>query len=356
MNDENSRITVLVVDDNEHKMEKIISALREISETIEVVKVQDQISAQHELAETKYDLLILDMCLPLRKESTEPDNNGGENLLEELDIDEVYKHPSKIIALTQFDELQSSVREKFPELGAIKFNETSDDWKKGLLRTIKGISRSRNENVKIIYCEHLNDSLYNQIGLPNIEFRGLKGGSRKVYEAAKFEKDKFALRDKDYLTTNEVKWLTESFMPNYFILDFYCFENYLFHPDNLDEYCKIKKMEFNKEEYISEIISQKKAKFLKIVQNYLISRNGYFDFTDNDRKNMDKEPEKEIVKSLESDELEVFYPYFDMKGNDKKKGFDRSCINHLNFDKKDLVKTKWFKSRIGKVLKEVVNK
>ncbi|MEN9702138.1 MAG: hypothetical protein RIR55_1480 [Bacteroidota bacterium] len=355
MSDLNTRITVLVVDDNEHKMVKVVKTLQEYSELIEIIQVEDQISAQQELARTKFDLLILDMCLPLRKLESEPDHNGGENLLDELEIEGAFKQPSKIITLTQYDELQSSVRQKFPELGAIKFDETSNVWKESLLRTIKGISRFKKETVKIIYCEELNDVFYNQIGLPNIEFRGLKGGSRKVYEAAKFEKDKYALRDKDYLTTNEVKWLTESFMPNYYILDYYCFENYLFHPENIDEYCNSKGKEFDKAQYIAEIVSQKKSKFLKIVQNYIIARNGYFDFTDNERRNMDKEPEREIVTSLESDELEVFYPYFDMKGTDKNKGFDRSCIENLNLDKKELASTCWFKSKMENILSDLIN-
>ena len=242
------------------------------------------------------------------------------------------------------------MRVKYPELGAIKFDETSDIWRTGLKRTIKGIVRSKGENVKIVYCEEQNDSFYNLLGIPNLEFRGLKGGSRKVYEAAKFEKDKYALRDKDYLTRNEVQWLTKSLMPNYFILDYYCFENYLFHPDNLFEHSEIKGIEFDYDEYLKEIISQKNKKFLRIVQDYRIARNGYFDFTDNERKNMDKEPELEIVSSLESDELEKFYPYFDMKGTDKKKGFDKTILDKMNFDKNELVATNWFKNKITKVL------
>jgi hypothetical protein len=48
---------------------------------------------------------------------------------------------------------------------------------------------------------------------------------------------------------------------------------------------------------------------------------------------------------LESDELERFYKYFDMKEQ-----FDKSILAPFNLKKEDLVQTNWFKQQIQLVL------
>ena len=197
---------------------------------------------------------------------------------------------------------------------------------------------------KIIYCEGDNVTYYNSIGLKGIEFWALKD-SRAIYFAAKNEKDKFALRDRDFLTTNEIKILTNlPFHENYFILEYYCFENYLFHPDNIAEVI----VGFNKDEYIEELTKQKNAKIDSIIQDYKLARLGYTDFTDNDKSTMDNNPEDEIISSLKSDSFETFYKFFDMAGKkDKgfKKSFNRSYLEKFNLDKEQLAKTNWFKTK-----------
>lgn len=346
-------LSILLVEDIENKSSKVENYIIEIAPKAIIKLANDQIKALRFLETEKFDLMLLDMCLPVRHKESELEKDGGEKLLEELDINDTLFQPGKIIALTEYEELRSSLREKFPELGAIKFDNTSDNWKKGLERTLRSISKSKIER-KIIYCEEQNDKLYNSIGFSNIEFRGLKGGSRKVYEMVKFEKDKYGIRDKDFITKNEVKWLTKSHLDNYFILDYYCFENYIYHPENLYEYCLSKGISFDVETYKEEIINQKNTKFLKIVQEYQIARNSYFDFTDNAKNNMDKEPELCIVESLKSDDFETFYPYFDMKGTDKKKGIDKTFLDSYNFDKRELVKTNWFKGKIEKIITKIL--
>jgi len=352
----NTYLSILLVEDNEHKAEKVKNFIEDICTNTKILIAKDQMQALQHLISEKFDLMLLDMQLPVRFNQSEPQSNGGENILSEIDINEDIKLPYKIVALTEFDELQSNIRETYPELGAIKFDTTSKKWEDSLLRTMTSLAKSKHEQRVIVYCEEQNDKLYNLIGFENIEFRGLKGGSRKVYEAAKFEKDKFAIRDRDYLTSNEINWLTKSHFNNYIILDYYCFENYVFHPDNLEEYLQSKNIAFDRVAYISNMIEQKNEKFLKIVQDYQSARNSYFDFTDNEKKCMDKNPEKEIVVSLKSDDWQIFYPYFDMKGTDKSKSFDKTYLGKYNLKQEDLVKTKWFKQQMEKVLEKALTK
>lgn len=339
---ENICLNILIVDDEKNKVDSIQEYILTINQNITFEVARNQIDALTLLEKVKFDLVLLDMCLPLR-DGEELEVSGGENILDELDINDSYIIPSLIVALTQFDVLQQEVRNKFPELGAIKYSNEQNDWQKGLRRIVIASVKSKEVKRLIIYCEDQNDGLYNGIGLEKVEFRGLRGGSRKVYENAKFEKMNFAVRDKDYLTRNEVKWLTSKFK-NYLILDYYCFENYLFHPDNMEEYFANKGEEFDKSDYIKRITEQKNSKLLNIAQGLQVARNGYFDFTDNQKSNMDSEPE--VVDCLGSDDFETFYPYFDMKGTDKKKGFDKSFLTVLNIDKKKLASTLWFSNKM----------
>jgi len=348
----NTKIFILLVEDSNYKMEKVQNYILRIAPNSTITIANDQITALSYLEKEKFDLMLLDMQLPNRFGESELDKNGGGNLLIELEINEELKQPLKIVALTQYDELQNSVRENFPELGAIKFDSTSSKWKNTLYRTIKNLAKSKNEYKKIIYCEEQNDELYNAIGFPYIEFRGLKGGSRKVYEAAKFEKEQYALRDRDYLSINEINKLKAKY-PNYFILDYYCFENYIYHPDNIEEYFNQTSLKFNKEEYIAEIANQKNSKLLQIAQDYKATRN-YLDVTENNNRKEIKENHQLVFNALKSDSFETFYQYFDMKGTNKTKGFDKTCLKKYNLKQCELVKTNWFLKKISKVLEGIL--
>lgn len=344
-------LNILIIEDETDKAQNIKQFIESVDSDVIICICKSQVEALFQLEKTKFDLVILDMCLPFR-EGEELNESGGENILDELEINDDYKRPTQILALTQYDDLQEDIRKKYPELGAIKYSSDQIDWQKGLQRVVKACKKSKKTDRTIIYCEDKNDSLYNGIGLENIEFRGLRGGSRKVYESAKFEKENYSVRDKDYLTRNEVKWLKNK-LENYFILDYYCFENYLFHPDNMEEYFQKHNKAFCKDSYIKEITTQKNAKLLNIAQGLQIARNAYFDFTDNQKNNMDSDPE--IIECLQSDNFELFYPYFDMKGTDKNKGFDRSFLSEENIDKKELASTVWFKDKMRELFKNLLN-
>jgi CheY-like chemotaxis protein len=341
----NTPISILIVDDSMDKINKVKIALKKKYPNYSVSIAQDQISAQQKLEVEKHDLLLLDMQLPLRIDKGEPLENGGESLLDELDFGDNYIQPSRIVAFTEYEHLQDNVREKYPELGAIKFDATSNKWEIALFRILKSISKSKLNSKKIIYCEGNNVNSYNKIPLSGIEFWALKD-SRAIYFSAKNESDKYALRDRDFLTTNEIKTLTNKpYFDNYFILHYYCFENYLYHPDNISEVVK----EFNKQEYINELTSQKNDKLDSIIQDYKLSRNGYTDFTDNEKKNMDSNPENEIVTSLKSNDFEKFYKFFDMAGKkdkENKKSFNKNYLAKLNLSEDRLVRTKWFKNHM----------
>ena len=349
----NSSLSILLVDDSEYKIEKVQQFLNNVLPNSKVIVAKDSISAQKCLELEKFDLLLLDMQLPNRYGESEPEEEGGLVLLKELEIGDNFKQPTRIIVFTQYDELQVNIRADFPELGAVKFDPTSDDWERTLYRSLLSLSKSKKVRNKIVYCEGDNVSLYNSVGLPGIEFWSLRD-SRSIYFAAKNEKDKFALRDRDFLTSNEIRTLTQKpYFENYFILDYYCFENYIYHPSNICEVVS----DFNQEEYINELKKQKNEKLESIIQDYKLARLGYTDFIDNDKNNMDENPENEIIVSLKSDDFETFYKFFDMAGKkDKhfKKSFNKKYLEKYNLDAKKLAKTNWFNHKIREVLAKIL--
>ena len=189
---------------------------------------------------------------------------------------------------------------------------------------------------KIVLCENQNDEYYNLLALPNTLFVGMKD-ARSLFLQIKNDTRYNALRDRDFLSDTEIERL-ETQYPNYRILRYYDFENYLYHPDNITE---LHHPDFNKDTYIAEIIRQKKEKFNALLLNLKSSRS-YEDLKTGDV--MDKNPDS-IVEDLQSNDFERFYKYFDMKDV-----FNKACLTRLNLDKKRLVQTDWFRQQIDSVL------
>ncbi len=120
------------------------------------------------------------------------------------------------------------------------FNLTSD------------VEKSKLSGDKLVVCENQNSELLKIIGYKNLVFFPERD-SASVFMQVHTKPDRFGLRDRDYLIDSEVEKIKSKY-PNYYILDYYCFENYLYHPENIAE---LKLSGFNKEEYQKDIIRQK---------------------------------------------------------------------------------------------------
>ena len=59
-------MNILIVDDDNDKIAKIVSVIKSVSEKFNIDTVIDSISAQINLKQNKYDLLLLDLMLPIR--------------------------------------------------------------------------------------------------------------------------------------------------------------------------------------------------------------------------------------------------------------------------------------------------
>ncbi len=190
----------------------------------------------------------------------------------------------------------------------------------------------------IILCEGTDIKILNSLSISNIVFSD-EHNSYTIFQNVKTQKRK-CLRDKDYLTTEEVDKLKKRF-PNYYILDFYCIENYLYHPDNLKEYIG---KDFQENEYIDFLILEKNNSINDLQDKIIKARSSYSELKEN-HINPTKEGAILIYKGLVSNKFEDFYKHLDMKN------INKSYLDKYNLNKNKLSSTMWFKKNILKILK-----
>jgi len=194
-------------------------------------------------------------------------------------------------------------------------------------------------NQKLILCEGKNVEIFNDLRIPQVLFSA-EHNSYSIFQNIKTNQ-KYAIRDKDYLISEEINRLKRVF-PKYYILNYYCIENYLYHPDNIKEFDL---SEFSKEQYILDITRQKNEIIDDIISEIKLIRRGYKELTENHISEV-KDSLKELIKELKSDDFEVFYKHFDMKNK-----YKRDLLQNFNLNDKKLSKTEWFKNSLIKLIK-----
>lgn len=191
---------------------------------------------------------------------------------------------------------------------------------------------------RIILCENKNDEYFNLLDLEKTIFVGVQD-KRQVYLNIKNNPAYFGLMDRDYLTDSEIQKIYQQF-PHLRILGYYAFENYLYHPKNLAELFPA----FDVAAYQTDIVRQKNEQRDYILTGLELARRGYSILNDENIAR-DNDGVETILTALRSDELEVFYPYFDMKTR-----FNRHLLGPLKLTTSRLVKAAWFRNAIESVL------
>jgi AAA15 family ATPase/GTPase len=194
----------------------------------------------------------------------------------------------------------------------------------------------------LVFCENKNAVLLNCLTLPQTLFVGVNN-SNAVFLSIKHDSSIHGLRDRDFLTDNEIIRLTEQF-PKYHILRYYCFENYLYHPDNIAE---LDIPNFYKEQYIQELTILKNQRKDVLLMSVEHARSRYEEFKNDGEKVKDKDI-TDIARSLVSDIFEEWYKFFSMKDG------ARASLMQFNLKQQDLVQTSWFKTQITQILENKV--
>jgi internalin A len=193
---------------------------------------------------------------------------------------------------------------------------------------------------KLVYCENKNSDLLNTLDLKNVSFISERDANG-VFSQTKNRIDKFGLRDRDFLLDSEIEKLRLKY-PNYYILKYYCFENYLYHPSNIGE---INISNLNIDEYLKELVAQKNKHKDHIISIFKQARTSYLELKIGSENIIDKKNEHEIIDQLKSNDIEIFFKVYSVKDY-----FDKEILNKYGIRPKELASTEWFKSQIVKLL------
>jgi hypothetical protein len=212
------------------------------------------------------------------------------------------------------------------------------------------LKNAQEQKKVIIYCENQNAIILNSLWFVNVIFVAWKD-KRSVFDSSKdMSVEAYWLIDRDFLTDWEIEIIEKN--SNTKVLRYYCFENYLYHPDNLEEYFAWKKTIFNKHKYISKILKHTDDEWdvkLNISTVAISRRDGYSDVTKFVETLTWSLTDIDIIKNdFGSWEFDKIYKYYTMKK--KKKVFHE--LNNL-IDTK-LSETKWFHKQIELILEKIL--
>lgn len=131
-------LNILIVDDSKSKLENVLDVLKPYTTKLTVITCGSVIAAKRLLTDNRYDLVILDIQLPLRDGGT-PIKDGGLGLLRELHTRPNFQKPHCIVGLTEFDDILRNAMPSFDsELWSIVlFSHSTDEWAERLSRKLE---------------------------------------------------------------------------------------------------------------------------------------------------------------------------------------------------------------------------
>ena len=130
-------LKVIVVEDDVTKLGRVRKCLEDAAtaerESIEIDDASDARTAKQQLRASRYDLMVLDITLPERRDE-EATPYGGIALFEEVLRRDMYMTPQHIVGLTAFDEVVEGAARRFADdlWSVIKYDITSDEWERQL--------------------------------------------------------------------------------------------------------------------------------------------------------------------------------------------------------------------------------
>jgi nucleoside phosphorylase/CheY-like chemotaxis protein len=137
-------LNILIVDDNQNKIKAIRALIDKIPEVSSLETATNIISAKKILVDNHFDLLILDLGLPVRDgDDANPEN--GINFLDDINKSKRLIKPFHIIGLSAVDEYIDKFQRSFEdELWAlIKYEESSSNWERQIINKINYLIKSK---------------------------------------------------------------------------------------------------------------------------------------------------------------------------------------------------------------------
>ncbi len=208
------------------------------------------------------------------------------------------------------------------------------------------------QGFQIVFVENLDKIIYGSIGFSKTIFIP-ENGRNGVFHKAKT--GQYAgIVDRDFLSDDDIEKIENQYK-TLKVLRYYSIENYIYHPDNLEEYYIIKGKPFDRAIYIAALTGQKLLVKDDIALTLISNRMTYPYFGEPEhnntpQQNLFKNKQENIAEStkiagyLGSDDFETFYKVFPMKT------YAKQVVYRTNVSPTDLIKTVWFRGKIGVLL------
>lgn len=145
---------ILLVEDDEHKMNDIISFIDTLKKEILVVTARSVESGVQAAVDSQYDLILLDMTIPNFDITEISDGgksykNGGEIIVKELIDEDVVFRCAVITQYETFnnetiDQISQRIRQLCGDdyLGYVKYSTNTESWREGLKELIKYVENT----------------------------------------------------------------------------------------------------------------------------------------------------------------------------------------------------------------------
>ena len=241
-----------------------------------------------------------------------------------------------------YEELKNKIHIKYYDVEKLKKLENEHST---LTKEYEKSTKTEIDNGKtVIICENKNSILFNKLKFDKLYFFP-ENNSASVFIKTVSNPQFFGIRDRDFLMDDEINELEEKYS-NYIILRYYCFENYLYHPDNL----KGLVLDFDYEEYVAHIKNERTKHRDTILRKVDSSRKGYQEFRDVNtnasiKRNNEVQP---LIDDLDSNEIDRILKVLSLKDY-----FNKSIVQTYNLTPDKLVNTDWFKEQIALLLGKI---
>lgn len=142
---------ILLVEDDEHKMNDIISYIEALKKNIIIETARSVESGVQAAVDKQYNLILLDMTIPNFDITDKSDGgksykNGGEIIVKELLDEEV---AFRCAVITQYETFNNETIEQISQrihqlcgddyLGYVKYSTNTESWRQGLKELIEHV-------------------------------------------------------------------------------------------------------------------------------------------------------------------------------------------------------------------------
>ncbi|MHB1078346.1 MAG: phosphorylase family protein [Prosthecobacter sp.] len=127
---------ILIVEDLEAKAQAIVTVLNSaLTTSFECTRAKSYTSAVRHLEQVSFDILLLDLVIPMRDGESATNDGGKKVLLEILDGSDCFR-PLHIICLSAFRETESLVNNEIPKclFHYVFYDELENAWKESLCK------------------------------------------------------------------------------------------------------------------------------------------------------------------------------------------------------------------------------